>query len=208
MNLDIEKFLDQAEETIGRVILLSFDTACAPRETGWAQDLSTAINQGKFSSQLFSNDRFSDFVDPNSNVDAHPPASLVSADELLAGSMGCQDLGDFLTAMLSGHPPFGESAYREDHDLPRYSSFHRAAVHSEAARTLSLRFLQAIEVPHDSDFLMLNHRIFEEKVLLPVLKAVASSREHSFFFWNLHNDSVLLFGHQERLFLMMTTGSD
>jgi hypothetical protein len=133
------------------------------------------------------------------------------AARLMAIAVPCSDLGELLAAMVAGKNPFTDVARHILHDharpwLPVYCSYYDHGVPLPTARALAGGLLDALGVSTTSDFALLEPRAFAREVLAPTLAGIGDPA--GFYFYDLGNDSILVFGGEGQLFVLLTTGTD
>jgi len=210
-HLPIQAFLEQAGNTLnGSAILLSFNIPEASTSLSsnlLCKCLSQKIEQGEFSVELLGN---KEIVENYACAMAIADSALISCDPdwLFSISIRYCGLGDFLTNLLAARRPFSDEFYLKQQEscrLPFYFSFYHCEASLETAQNLSRNFLDALEIAFDSEFLLFDYEAFETQIIAPVLKIYGESQR---FFDGVDNDSLLLFGNSEKMYVFLTNGSD
>lgn len=208
----ITAFLRQAERTLNQApVLVSLDAREARADradrspAGLCADLARGVESGDFSVALLAGDDLRESYDLRREPSAEDATAVpCDPERLRALAAPFPGLGDFLAKLLAGRDPFAEG--RPHPWLPRYDSVYDQHVSQYVARDLSRGLLDALGTPFEGDFCLLPHRAFERDILAPSLRKVVAPDD--FYFWNLGNDSVILFGGPGKLFVLLTSGTD
>lgn len=215
--LALQAFLKQAGDTLNTTpTLLAFNIPAAPQRLTPAllcEQLAQKITQGELALELLYDEEISETYNPYRHAltaEALAPVPC-AADWLLSIAIPYAGLGAFLTNLLAGQKPFSAEFYQAhlathpDHHLPYYFSFYHHQASLAAAQALAQDCLQTLDMPFDSEFLLLAPPAFEAHILAPILRVYA---EFQHFFDNLGNDSVLVFGNTKKLYVLLTAGTD